>query len=376
MYHFTDELQQNNIERITSKCNFVNPMYVEKFIMDFEINYHISKEIDSVLRGGMCVPFHTELGVRRLSIDIDLLTTLQIDEIDTVMQKLDSSLNDVKITLHKPKHPAPIPNLVTYYVEYTSCFGKPDTVKVDYLCDVQLQLPTQNIISAQEIIEFKIDYNAKILTRGALIGDKITTLSLRKIGLSKPKFGNLSDDIPKQIYDIATLLKSASEKDIGESLDVFMNLTSFKVQIYDNGKYDVQEILETIITSIQSLLSFDSQITNISEYIGIFGSFKGTYLNTVQSYKKTEHLSDILLVWFYAKSLKKFFDQSISKTEIVTKIHSSIKSYLEILDSDVDARQNIRSILLKDMPDLTFNKNILNQTPAEQIFLVKEIFSN
>jgi|GEM_PF-3901156 len=29
------------------------------------------------------------------------------------------------------------------------------------------------------------------------------------VGLLKPKIGNLSDDIPKQIYDVATLLKSA-----------------------------------------------------------------------------------------------------------------------------------------------------------------------
>lgn len=124
------------------------------------------------------------------------------------------------------------------------------------------------------------------------------------------------------------------------------------------------------------MLSFESQITNISEYVGIFGSFKGTYLNTVQSYKKTEHISDILLVWFYAIFLKKFFDKSLSKSEITSKIHSPIELYKKIIDFDVDDKRNMRLTLLKDMPILTFNQNILNQTPVEQIFLVKEIFSN
>lgn len=376
VYHFTNELQKNNIENIATKFNFANPIYVEKFIMDFEMNFHISQEINSVLRGGMCVPFHTNLGVRRLSIDIDLLTELQVDEINNIMQKLDNSLTDVQIKKHTPKHPAPIPNLITYYVEYNSCFGKPETIKIDYLCDMSLELPTQTITNEQEIIEFKINYPSKILTRGALIGDKITTLALGKIGLKKPRIGNFSDDIPKQVYDIATLLKSSTEKNIEESLDVFTSLTAFKVKIFDNGLYAVKDILDTIHTSIQSLLLFDSQITNVPEYVGIFGSFKGTYLNTSQSYKRTEHISDILLVWVYVIFLKKFFDKSLSKDAVIKKIKSTIKSYHDIIDLDIDDKQNMRNNLLNNMPELSFNKNILNQTPADQIFLINAIFSN
>ena len=376
VYHFVNELEKNNIEKIATKFHFGNPLYVEKFIMDFEMNYHISQEINSVLRGGMCVPFHTRLGVRRLSIDIDLLTELQVDEVGKIMEKLNSALPDVTITKYNPKNPAPIPNLVTYLVEYNSCFGKPETVKVDYLCDMPLKLPTQKIKAGEEIIEFKIDYSSEILTRGALIGDKITTLALQKIGLQNPKNGTLSDDIPKQVYDIASLLKSATDKDIQESLLVFLNLTAFKVKIYDNGIFDVENILDTIHSSIPNLLSFDDQITTISEYVGIFGSFKGTYLNISQPYKKTEHITDILLVWFYVVYLKKFYEKSLSQDNVVSKIISIIKLFLEILDYGQDDKKDLREDLLNSMPVLNFNPNILNQTPVEQIFLIKEIFSN
>jgi len=292
-YHFANELKKNNIESIAKKFGFANPLYVEKFIMDFEMNYHISQEIDCILRGGMCMPFHTELGVRRLSIDIDLLTGLQVDEIDKVMQKLDGDLIDVKIKKYVPKNPYPIPNLTSYYVEYNSCFDKPETVKIDYLCDLSLQLPIQTIADAKEIIEFKIDYLSKILTRGALIGDKITTLALEKIGLRKSKFY----DIPKQIYDIATLLKFATESDIAESLDVFMDLTGFKVKIFDDGIHNVKDILETINSSIPSFLSFESALTTTTDYEGLLGSFKGTYLNTSQPYKKKLSIFQIFC-WF------------------------------------------------------------------------------
>ena len=375
-YHFVNELEKNNIESIATSFNFKNPKYVEKFIMDFEMNYHISQQVDSVIRGGMCVPFHTALGIRRLSIDIDLITALSVNEIKSIMKNVVPPVSGLTITKHVPQNPTPIPNLITYNIEYPSCFGTIERIKVDYLCDVPLTLPTQSFSNGDEVIAFTLDYSSKILTRGALIGDKITTLALNKIGLSKPKIGNLSDDIPKQVYDIASLLKSTSEKDIKESLEVFMSLTEFKTQIYDNGRYDVKNTIETILSSIPSLLSFDSHVTTIPEYVGIFGSFKGTYLNTAQPYKKTDHISDLLLVWFYAICLQKFSDRSVSKDETAKKISSLIQSYVDVLKFDADDKSDLRIHLLNSMPDLTFNNKILNQTPVEQIFLIKAIFSN
>ena len=370
-YHFSTELEKDNIKTIANKFDFKNPSYVEKFIMDFEMYYYISQRIDCLLRGGMCMPFHSELGVRRLSIDIDLLTSLNVNGIDTVMQELNHILPDVKIKKHNPRNPYPIPNLASYYVEYDSCFDKPETVKIDYLCNFSLNLPTQTISDEREIIGFKINYPIKILTRGAIIGDKITTLALEKIGLRKSKF----NDIPKQIYDIATLLKVATENDISESLDVFKTLTAFKVKIFENGLYTINEIIEGINSSISSLLSFESTLTIMENYEGFFGSFIGTYLNNEQPYKKTQHISDILLVWLYGFILKKFFEKSISKQEAAEKIFSIVKSYRVIFNSSVEENQTTREDLLNNLPKLPFKKNILNGTPVEQVFVINEIYS-
>ena len=371
VYHFTTELKKYNIESIANKFGFTNPLYVEKFIMDFEMNYHISQKIDCLLRGGMCMPFHSELKVRRLSIDIDLLTNLNVNKIDEIMNDIDNRLPDVKIKMHKPKNPYPIPNLVSYYVEYDSCFGGTEFIKIDYLCDFSLKLPTQTISNTQEIIEFKIDYPAKILTRGAIIGDKITTLALGKIGLNKSKFY----DIPKQIYDISTLLKVATENDISESLAVFETLTKFKVKIFKNGLYTIDEIINGIYSSIHSLFSFKSALTIEKNYEGFFGSFTGTYLNTVQSYKKTQHISDILLVWSYGTILKKFIANSISKQDASGKIFSIVKSYDDISNSSNDEKEITRKNLFNNISKFPFDQKILKGSPVEQVFIINEIFS-
>ena len=144
------------------------------------------------------MPFHTELPVQRLSIDIDLLTKMKTSQVIDVMDRLGNSLTDVEIRKHEPKKPYPIPNLVSFYVKYDSCLGETQTVKVDYLCELEPDLPTQSITNTCDIMEFKINYPAKILTPGALVGDKITTLALEKIGLRKSRF----NDIPKQNWKL------------------------------------------------------------------------------------------------------------------------------------------------------------------------------
>ncbi len=54
VYHFAIKLKKDNIESIVNKFGFRNTLYVEKFIINFEMNYYISQRIDCLLRGG-CV---------------------------------------------------------------------------------------------------------------------------------------------------------------------------------------------------------------------------------------------------------------------------------------------------------------------------------
>ena len=366
--HFDDALDKDNIAAISSKFGFSNHAYIEKFIMDFKINYHISQKINCFLRGGMCMPFYSELKVRRLSIDIDLITRIDVDLIDRVMEDLNNNIPDVKILKHHPRNPLPIPHLASYNVEYNSCLGKPEKIKIDCLCNVDIDLPTTSVSPDLRVMDFRIGYSPKILTRGALIGDKVTTLSIGTIGVPESRLS----DIPKQIYDIATLLKSASSDDLKESLDVFEIFTKFKVKIYDNGSYTVDDVISALDSSFHEIISFQSALTIAEKYKGPFGMFAGTYLGSAP-YSKVQQITDALLVWYYSAILKKLRAGRLSKDEAASEVLSTIQRYGEIRNSDADEKRLVKESLLKEMHDTAFNKNVLNGALTEQILFVSKI---
>lgn len=375
VYHFNDALNRDAVNSISEEFNFQYPLNIERFMMDFRITSLIRERIHPILRGGMCMPFYTDLHVRRLSVDIDLLVSQSINDIDMMMNEMNAILHDITIQRYDPIRPAPIPNLVTYTVEYPSNFSTLGKIKIDYLCDVTLDMPTQTMPAGQEIVGFTIDYPLQILTRPALMIDKITALALDTIGL-RGRDGGLSGAIPKQIYDISTLLKSANQNDITELFNIFRNILEFKSRIYDNGMYAVETVLGSIESSIQSLLSFGDQMTFTNEYEGLASSFKGTYLNTTQPYTKTQQMSDVLLVWFFAKALRTAFNRPSLRGRMVSEVASMLKRYDAITEYSREEKEAMRHAILENIPELPFPKSSLGRRSIDQIFLVDKIFSD
>jgi len=372
--HFEKVLEQTRINEIAEDYGFNIPENIEKFIMDFEMYYHISQEMECIIRGGMCMPFYTNERVRRLSIDIDLITSKTVDETVVVMKKIADMTNELKFVRKEPNQRYPIPNLLSYDVNYQSCFKIPDKVKVDFLCDVNIELSTKSIPSGFHILGFNIDYSPNVLSIGALIGDKLTTLAIKKIGLPERKFG----DIPKQIYDIATLLKTVDLDELKVAFDTFKKFTDYKVQIYNiDPKFEVKEITKSINDSIYGFLDCESTVTLTSISDSRYNSFKNRYLgNTGEQYKKLEHITDLLIVLLFSKLISENVDNKISSNDAASKFIQQIQEVnrLENID-DQEVRQLTRQDILENFPDLPFNKNVLNGPPIEQVFLIKEIFN-
>lgn len=371
MYHFSDELKPDYIKHIADTLHLTNHVYIEKYIMDFEIYYYLSAQLASILRGGMCMPFHTGLDVQRLSIDIDLFTKLPPFEIDEIMQSLNGAITNVSITKHHPIHPLPIPNLQTYNVEYDSSFSNRNMIKIDFMCDVNLNLPTKHITDEYRILDFKIDYPLYILARGALISDKITSLGLKTIGM-RPKTRILPAELPKQVYDISTLLKISTRQDIADSFGVFQNLTQFKASIFENGKYGVLDVIDDVESSLCSLFIFEYQVAISNEYASRLASFINSYLQS-NKYWKSKHIPDLLLVWLYVKFLKKSLNNPNLSETLIDKINSIFVSYREILNSTVDEKNILKKQMLDTMPDLNFSPRILRSSTCEIVYLIREI---
>ena len=372
--HFSNILGKGNIESISQNFGFTTPTVLEQFIMDFEMYFHLSQKMKCITRGGMCLPFHTPEGVRRLSIDIDLITNKTVLETEKIMEEINDDNDELDIIKKEPKNPYPIPNLLSYNVNYQSCFNIPSKVKVDFQCDVNIDLPTQSIPLGFEILEFSLDFSPLVLSHGALISDKITTLALANIGLPTKKL----KDVPKQIFDIATLLKLADQEEMHEAFETFKKLTDFKVQNYENDpKFTVREVIDSINESNQSFLDFSSTITINPIHESRFDSFKNRYLEQGgNQYKKTEHITDLLIVLLFSKLIYKNVEGQKTTEECAKEIVDHIKKIHELKSiDDQERRQITRDDLMKIMPTLPFNSKILNGPPLEQVHLIKEIFS-
>lgn len=138
---YSSSLTAEKISGIAERYGFADRLSVEKFIMDFAMHHHIVQQVECVTRGGMCMPFYLpKTGVRRLSVDIDLLTHRTVDEIKSAMSNVNRAMPDVRCTEYEPKAPYPIDNLISYRVSYDSCLGGKQYVKVDFFCGVKIPL--------------------------------------------------------------------------------------------------------------------------------------------------------------------------------------------------------------------------------------------
>lgn len=371
--HFSDALKFENIEAIAKKYKFSKYDYVEKFIMDFEIQYQISQKLDCVIRGGMCIPFHTiKHEANRLSIDIDLITKSDIPDVEKIMSEINDSLNEVDIKLMVPKIAYPITNLCSFRVHYTSFSGKKDWIKVDYLCKMDVDIPFKIVPRNHELFALTTDYEIKILTRGGLIADKLTTLSLNTIGLPERKFA----EIPKQVFDLGSQIRLISKEDTVEIFEVFKKFTDFKIGIFDRSpKYTITEIINVIESSLLGFFEFDKTSVRLTkDQYDKFSNFIGTYLGN-HIYRRTEHLVNILLVLILTKKIKEYLSSpekldtlSENFLDIIKKInfYETINAHEKRTESKWLLSQSISKFIEP-------HKKMLKDQPLEYIYLLNQL---
>ena len=96
------------------------------------------------------------------------------------------------------------------------------------------------IRSGFSLFNFKTKQDMNILSKGSLLGDKITTMALGTIGLKPTR----QTEIAKQIYDIGTLLKTVTKSDLQMAFEMFESMTNFKVS--HDQRYNISDISRSI----------------------------------------------------------------------------------------------------------------------------------
>lgn len=148
--HFKDILNKEHIDTIRKDPGFGYALPLEKFIMDFEMLTHIQKVIpDCVVKGGMAVPFHLhDRTLRRLSVDIDIVTGSSREEIVKAMKIVSEKLKS-KVEIGKPHIPKGNSNktlpLLTYFCDYQSSVDENPQIKIEIFYGNNMQIQSKKI---------------------------------------------------------------------------------------------------------------------------------------------------------------------------------------------------------------------------------------
>jgi len=370
---YSSLLTAKHVSAIADQYGFADRLSVEKFIMDFEMHHHITRQVECITRGGMCMPFHLPMiEARRLSVDIDLLTPRTVDEIRDVMGNIGQTVSDIRCDERVPRDPYPIDSLISYDVRYDSCLGGQKSVKVDFLCDVNIPLSSQLVKPGFALFAFDTKHEVNILSRGSLLGDKITTMALGTIGLKHSK----QTEIAKQIYDLGALLKTATKSDLEAAFDTFESMTELKVSHFDHDpKYAVSDVVNSIDESASGLLNLESAVSITDVQAKRYADFQGTYLAKRARYKKTEHVTDVLLVNLYSKHIRRCLDGEVTRTQAADSLHDTLRQADAVKNIGIDSAPKMRASYMREIPDyVNFNKKILGGALLEHIFLVRKLY--
>ncbi len=307
--HFQNYLNKARLEEIKTEYGFRESLPLEKFIMNFEVLAHIQEVLpDCVVKGGMAVPFHLrDKALRRLSVDIDIVTGRSRDEVIDAMKSVSKKLlGTVKIgDCHNPKsHDSKMLPLLTYFCAYTSSVDENPEIKIEIFYEHNMDIPFKKIEAGIEMVGFSMDFPLSVYDHGYLIGDKLTTLPSNTIGIGPER----ELDVPKQIYDVASLLKAIPHDPPMEMiLDAFQKISMEELSYFKEKPPTFDDVLDDFEIFSNSLLITDNQIKLNPSYQGRFEKFTTEMLGNVR-YSGYVHVTDILLVKVIVKLISKRFN--------------------------------------------------------------------
>lgn len=373
-YHFSKYIDSTHIATVKNQKGFQDGLTIEKFIMDFEMLYHIQQKLSNcIVKGGMAVPFHiSDHAIRRLSTDIDIMTSMSKSEVISVIQELGIEVKNL-ITIpdpYTPNEPKKILNLLNYYPEYASCLGGNQKIQIDITYDFNEKILTKEINGHVDLDILRIDYNMEIYEIGSLIGDKITTLGFNTIGIDSDRHG----DIPKQIYDIGTLAKIVNNQTVFENIvETYETVSNYENSFTSGTKFTEQQIIDDTLDSLNSLLITKNGYSLNAAHKGRYTTFYYQLLGKNTKYDLNDHISDILLIILLVKNLKNVIvSKNMSKQEFAKVCYNAIQQLNQILSKSASDAHKIHTTITKKY-ETTPQVKLIKTLLPEQAFLYDEI---
>ena len=303
--HFAGFLEPRKLQETKEEYGFGDTLAVEKFVLDCEIAYQMLDVLpDFSIKGGLAVPFHLKDDrFRRLSEDVDMVTSSPEKDVEEAVGRMAAKCDWLNVgDPHVPnnaRRDKDLP-LLTYFCKYRSAVapGGPSDIKLEIFYGNDTEYATHRTDPAARIFGMPIDFGLRIFGREELIGDKLSTLPLETIGV-----GERLTDMPKHIYDVATLLRAGCEDtaitDVASGFERACRVENS--YFVDRNPPTHDEILRDLTYSIRKTLDKSSPNRLDGSYKGRLGLFKR---NLGAGYADRDHVTDVMLVWTVAEMVR------------------------------------------------------------------------
>lgn len=345
------------ITQIADRYGFQDPHVVEQLFVDFAAYEHVSELLPCTIFGGMCMYLHARGMAQRLSHDVDIMTAVTADDVDKAVHDAFDPMQGCQARLTVPQHPHPIKSLRSYRISYESRLGGEGDVKMDCLCSFRGSLPTE-VVHVPPVLGIGRPFKARVLTREALLVDKMTALALGEIGLPEWRLR----DAPKQVYDIATLIRMANERGLAAALGMLDDAIASRIGLHEDSRnITALSTIASIQRSVESFLNFKSAAVMSKRYKQNLENFRTKHLqNGGERYQKNERVDDLFAVMLFSACAGNVIGGTMSASEAAKEVARCVtKARGMSEEEDQDAVNSVRRRLRGTSPHKDVTKDFL-----------------
>lgn len=225
-----------------------NPVMLEKAIVALQLLGHLAESgLPIQFKGGTSLLLRLN-PIRRLSIDVDIVTQAKPEELRDVLERV-SRLAPLGGYQHDTLRDKELPPKKHFRVLYPSLVEpKTDHILLDVLFESQVAPYCEPVIIRTPFITPEREVRVPVPTVNSLLGDKLTAFAPRTLGILYHPLRKT--DIAKQLFDIGVLFDAAT--DLNEAAAVYA-ITHARQLIYRNAKFTV---VDTLNDSIEAAFHF------------------------------------------------------------------------------------------------------------------------
>jgi hypothetical protein len=233
---------RQSILRKASEIGCRNPVMLEKTIVALQLLGHLAESgLPIQFKGGSSLLLRLN-PIRRLSIDVDIVTQAKAEELIAVLKRV-SHLMPLAGYTHDAQRDKELPPKKHFRIFYPSDVeAKNDHVLLDVLFESQAPAHCEPVIINTPFITPEREVRVAVPTVNSLLGDKLTAFAPRTIGiLYDPK---RKTDIAKQLFDVGVLFDAAT--DLSVAAEVYV-ATHARQLVYRKAQFSLAETLNDSI---------------------------------------------------------------------------------------------------------------------------------